>query len=186
MGWKKTAAVVFILSLVFINIYLFSGLFNNNVACYRDMCVYGQTANITKELRQMVSSADSVIIYVEGDASATQTTGYIDQVFLQLYADMIAANKAPTYALISLDSSGTAVNCSCETYSNGNSTACVNSSLDYCRSLSPKEGQLMFIIKYPDYPKNEVILTDNIVDIRANSGASLSGMFDVLRKMIFP
>lgn len=176
----KILLIIGVLALVAVNLVLFSGMLSQNRSCFRDMCMYGETSNVTNEFKTLVASSSKAIIIAEGDATPTQKTAYIAMAFAQLSGDL--ASKEPKLIGIAVKD-GTPVNCTCENYVGGNFTPC-QSDLTYCESIQPAEDEVMIILKYPEYAKNEVIISGRTVTIQANSGASLSGMVTVLRELM--
>jgi hypothetical protein len=142
--------------------------------------MYGETKNVTNEFTSLISSSSKAIIVAEGDAEQTQKTAYIAIAFSQLSSDL--ATKSPKLIGIAVKN-GVGLNCTCEEYAGGNFTEC-NSSISYCSSIQPADGEVLIVLKYPSYSKNEVIIKGRTVEVRANSGASLSGMIMVLRGLI--
>ncbi|MEM0372448.1 MAG: hypothetical protein QXO69_01205 [archaeon] len=180
---KKPNAKIILITVIFAlaaaNLLLFSGALNRG-ACFRDMCLYGETSDPVNEFRLLVNSSSKAIIIAEGDASPTQTTAYVDIAFSQLASDLYL--KSPKLIAIAVKD-GAAINCSCENYANGTFAACQND-LVYCTSIQPAQDEMMIILKYPSYAKNEAVIKSRTIELRANSGASLSGMVEVLRGLI--
>jgi hypothetical protein len=168
-----------VVALALLNLLIFSGaLQQKGAACYRDVCLYGEEDPVA-ELRALDSSSNKTIIYVEGDVERTQTTAFIDTAFAQL-AEMYGLKSMQLIAVGYRNS--TALQCYCEEFEDGNFSSC-NNNISYCQAVSPQENELMIMLKYPDYQKNEIFVSDRTIEFHARSGADLYAMVLLFKEL---
>lgn len=166
--------------LVVVNILIFSGyLQRQGVACYKDACIYG-VKDPVQEFNDLINSSNKVIIAAEGDVNQTQTTAYISAAFAQLSQDF--GLKKPMLVGIGFEG-GSAVICSCEDYTDGNFTKCVDNSVSYCQNIQPNATSFLIYIKYPNFKKDEIILNGRTIEIRGKSGVDVWALVYLLRDL---
>ena len=184
---SKLAAVVLVVALVFLNVYVFvlAPLSPQRaVACYKDVCVVSPVGtDPVSELKQLVASSNHALIVYESDRERTQRSSYLAAGFTRLGA--LFGSKQPLFAGVSFENNAP-VECVCSDLSGrqGNATSCVENSTSYCLSLAPGAGEFLLKLEYPDFSKNEIVVENRTISVRAKSGEDALAVVIFLEELL--
>lgn len=141
-----------ILALAAVNLLVFSGFFEKP-PIYKGVPLLG--SNALENLKGM-SSLPNVTIIVEGDTGVSQKNSLIAQTAVELASFFGKTRGARGVQVYSLE------------FENGTAVACqVNKTVDECAGYSPGQGSFLVRVKYPAYPRDEVVVTENTIELHS-------------------
>lgn len=157
--------ILAVLALVLVNVYIFTKS-PSSAYCYLDLCVIGKSAPL-EEIRSLINSSSKAIIVVEADDSDTQKNEFLMGVFMMFGKDF--GNKQQQIIGIAVKD-GQPLRCVCTSnFNSANFTACPNST-DYCKSIQPKQDEILLKVYYPNFAKNEIIVDNRTITFQTKSG----------------
>jgi hypothetical protein len=163
--------------------------------CYKDACIVGEADSVAG-IRALISGSQHVILVTEGDNETSQANSLLFTATKELSEDF-GATANITFIAFGLED-GQRVRCLyTELTGPGNKTARPanasaagaqgwDASVGFCENVTPAEGELMLVLRYPGYGANEISLSGRTVEFRAKTAAdALALVTEVFEKVFF-
>lgn len=187
-------AAVIILSLIAINIYIFTGATNTNEAYYKDLSLHsnleGSGLNIQETLANsnepkpvihieaLLEDSEKSIIIFGGEENKTQE----NSMTFQAAVDMIEALGSRTNL--------TDKNIYIISYQKGNPVKCENLlnetlTVEECNTMTPGEKEVLFHLEYPSGTENQVEIEGRKITIETKTPKDLLGTTIFLKEKFF-
>lgn len=174
---KAITALVALMILGAAGIYAYNATYAPSCGQYKDgfLCTPHGTDPVSYT-RDLIRTSSHVTIVFEAEPGKTQRNVAIDASATQL-AIYFGSKNPEVYGIV---------------VEGGKPTACYNSqnrslSVDFCQNLKPQSGDLILLLKYPEYGRNEIIASPSLIEFHArdplNELALVRAMFG---KLFFP
>jgi hypothetical protein len=187
MDLIRLAVVAAAIVLVAVTVFALTGQ-QPERCCYRGACLVGEAAaapgaecGVKAAISKLIEGSSRVILVMEGDSNVTVLNSQVGTAFLKLSSDFTGAHKNVTLVSIGFDG-GNAVRCE---YAESLKNKTVQKPAGFCTALAPAEGELMVILKYPNYASDEIALLNRTIEFRAKSGLDAQGMVQNLFEKVF-